>query len=929
MDNIVANNIELARTRLKNKKVLATFGTLKKKVIEPGLCIQCGKCVALCDVIEWDREREVPRLAGKCIACGLCYYQCPQSFGSPLGEFESAHVTRSLLDGVQGQDGGTVTSILIALLEAKKIDAAILTRRDPEDPWHPLPFVATSKDDILSASGTIYSNSPIIPVLLDAVNDGHRNIAIVGTSCKIKAVQSLEEQEDGLLQNIDGLKILKIGLFCSESFDPDKFLAFIETKVNKNDITKMRISNGMLWVHTSTGKESFGLTSSAQELESCTNKACFNCHDFSAENADISVGNVGTDSKHNLVLVRSIAGKEMLDVAVERGYIESDVASKENLKPAMELAWLKKERGLVKHEKEPKPGRFMEHEPESWNIDGYNYTPEVHPELYKMKEHVSRIVNEVHGGPSVLVAKIPDTEDKSEITTYNYSTAYDLTYKLLEKYPKIKGGKVFIKPNNTGFVGIFKHNEKLKPILEKNGITDDADHQPLATQPATLQGIVDAMIDLGARKIHVGENMLWAGGTQRAFYETGYCDIFSAPKYKGKVFFVDFYEGDPPPSEFVKLKVKKGEYDITNNYTHFYPVKGFFNEKYDLVFIASIAKVHNCSYYSLITKNFSVSLNPRKKSGKIEPRWHIHGLPIEVFKKDYLKQLFGADFKRKYQYLLRETYPHKWNASIKDRIVKTKKSKVILSGRATTSIARSIPSTFHSSGLIAWFKSNGKWVLNVDPHHWAGINLLTLNLGMAYLITRYTGMYAAMVDALKENGTDVAGLVTGIVGQEGDGPLIYGNVKHGGFAVAGFDAAAVEKISLDIMFGNEGGFKKAIVSYQKQLMEKYGIDNKELLDEAEQMWTLKLLASLTGGVIENKKMNITLLDYTGNDDYSSLDPEDIYKLRCCSPFNFSEAFYCSPDTWLKIVHLDDAIFRNAFKYTLKSIEIPLIPDVVD
>ncbi|MHA1681932.1 MAG: Coenzyme F420 hydrogenase/dehydrogenase, beta subunit C-terminal domain [Promethearchaeota archaeon] len=928
MDNIVANNIEIEKKQLEKMSTRMTFGTLKKKVIDPGLCIECGKCVALCDVIDWNSDRHVPVLVGRCIACGLCYHQCPQSPGSPIGDFSRALVTRSSIDGVRGQDGGTVTSLVVALLEKGAIQAAVLTKQDPEKPWYPKPFIATTRQDVLSASGTIYSHSPVVPVLLDAINKGYKKVAVVSTACKIQAIRDLESDVDGLLRNIDGLSILKIGLFCSESFIPERLLSFIDMKVDSAKVKKIKISNGMLWVHTDDGKESFGLTSYAGELHGCTKKSCLNCNDFSAQDADISVGNIGSDSKHNTVLVRSGFGADMLDIAIRGGYLESRDARKGELKPLVDIAWEKKNRGVIRRDVVAKPGMFKHHDPASWNVDDYNYTPSVRTDLYKRVPHeISTIHAGNPGGPDVLVAKVPDAS-KDEITTYNYSTAYDLTWNLLKNYEKIKGGKVFIKPNNTGFVGIFKKNPRLAYILEKNGITDDADHQPLATHPSTIQGIVDAMLDLGAKTIHVGENMLWDGGTPRAFYETGYCHVFSQEKYRGKVQFVDFYEDDPPPPELKKLKVKKGKYDISSYYTHLYPPKPLFDEKYDLVYIASIAKVHNCSYYSLTTKNFSVSMNPRKKAGKIEPRWHIHGVPIEVFRKEYLKKLFGDDFKRKYQYLVRETYPHKWGANLKERTVKPKKSKVILSGRLTTKLAKSLPATLHSSGLMAWFKSFGQWVLNVDPHHWAGVSQLAMNLGMGFLTTRFTGMYAAMVEALKENGTDVAGLVTGVVAQEGDGPLIYGNVKHGGFAVAGFDACAVEKITLDIMFGDGGDFQKAIVQYQRKLMEKFGVKNELLLDEARRMWTLELLSDLTGGTIDNTKMNITLLNYAGDVSLGNISPGELYKIRNGPPFTFSEAFYCSPDTWLKLIHTDEDMFRIAFTFTTKSIDIPLIPDVV-
>ena len=145
--------------------------------------------------------------------------------------------------------------------------------------------------------------------------------------------------------------------------------------------------------------------------------------------------------------------------------------------------------------------------------------------------------------PNRLHRKTPEGV-KADFTKHSYASAYDLTIKTFQSKAKIKGARVLIKPNNTGFVGIFK-NPQLSEVLKKNGITYDADHQPIATQPSLLKGAVDALLELGVKEIHIGENMLWDGGAPRAFFETGYAQIFSDKKYAGKVYFIDLMN-DPP-----------------------------------------------------------------------------------------------------------------------------------------------------------------------------------------------------------------------------------------------------------------------------------------------------------------------------------------------------------------------------------------------
>ena len=57
------------------------FDRLKAEVIDSGLCMACGTCTGVCvsRAIEMDYSQEelMPRLATKCIDCGLCVAYCP------------------------------------------------------------------------------------------------------------------------------------------------------------------------------------------------------------------------------------------------------------------------------------------------------------------------------------------------------------------------------------------------------------------------------------------------------------------------------------------------------------------------------------------------------------------------------------------------------------------------------------------------------------------------------------------------------------------------------------------------------------------------------------------------------------------------------------------------------------------------------------
>jgi len=208
-------------------------------------------------------------------------------------------------------------------------------------------------------------------------------------------------------------------------------------------------------------------------------------------------------------------------------------------------------------------------------------------------------------------------------------------------------------------------------------------------------------------------------------------------------------------------------------------------------------------------------------------------------------------------------------------------------------------------------------------------------LGMGYLITRYTRIFAAVLHELKKYGTRIACLCSGTVAQEKDGPLIYGNKKYAGFSAASFDHVALERIILDMMFGTDSqGFRGYITDAQKKQMEKFGIVDPGIIKDATNLWTLQMLKDLIGGELEPDRMNLTLLDYRNSNnskdsenDCEVPEPNEIFKLRRGKPFTPSIAFYVSPTTWLRALHTDDKLAMNAFVADKKSIEVPLIPGV--
>ncbi|WXG40331.1 MAG: Coenzyme F420 hydrogenase/dehydrogenase, beta subunit C-terminal domain [Candidatus Freyarchaeum deiterrae] len=330
--------------RLLKVKKLENFGRLSQEVIRSGVCTCCGTCISICPEHALVMEDETPKLVGKCTACGICYRHCPRtitSIKSLVGDYVAAFVGKSALDKVKGQDGGVVTSLLSYALDKGLIDAAIVTMKSEEEPWKPVARIVTSSEELLKSSGSVYSHSQTVEAMVDAINKGYRSIAFVGTPCNIDAVAKMQSQPFGLLQLFMKSKILKVGLFCMDSFTYEGIKDFFEGEqgIPLSSIHKMSIASGKFNIFYDSDKTSGW---PVKELDKFRSTSCHYCRDLTSEMADISVGSVGSSEGYSTILVRTGVANELLEDAVENGYLTLKPLDREGLQKVLNLARLKK-----------------------------------------------------------------------------------------------------------------------------------------------------------------------------------------------------------------------------------------------------------------------------------------------------------------------------------------------------------------------------------------------------------------------------------------------------------------------------------------------------------------------------------------------------------------------------------------------------------
>ncbi|MDA8148075.1 MAG: Coenzyme F420 hydrogenase/dehydrogenase, beta subunit C-terminal domain [Actinomycetota bacterium] len=340
------------------------FWELEAAVVEADRCIQCGTCVAVCpsNSIGVGRKTGLPELVKMCTGCSLCWDYCPRGGlryealwppstitgddgtapivtkpdpadpywkltggppGDGLGAVTESYAARAASRPAGVQDGGVVSTLLIAALAAGEIDGALVTRpsADPDEPWKGVATVATTPAALLEATGTFYNQTMALAELDLARYDlpPEPRLALVGTPCEIQGLRAMQARRWPTgAHRIDAV-VLTIALLCTKSFDYDRLVARRlrdERGVDLDRVAKVDVIRGRLRVEYRDGE--VAVDEPVKEFHGAALKGCDECADFLGRSADLSVGSVGSLDGWSSVLVRTERGRRALDGAKGR-----------------------------------------------------------------------------------------------------------------------------------------------------------------------------------------------------------------------------------------------------------------------------------------------------------------------------------------------------------------------------------------------------------------------------------------------------------------------------------------------------------------------------------------------------------------------------------------------------------------------------------
>lgn len=331
---------------------------LMEDVHQRELCIGCGACVGLCPYFK-NYQGKTAQLFPCTLDQGRCFAYCPkaevdldeiytQRFGagydgSPLGPHTQvvAAAAGSAMKTGDFQGGGTVSALMAWSLKNGHVNAAVLTDRKA---LTPASHVERDWQAVAGFAGSKFMAAPTLAGLNAAVQEGEKQLGVVGTPCQMLAVSQMRANPFNKPEHEVSVA-LAIGLFCNWSLDTRQLASLLKSRMDVAAIRKMDIPPppaATMVLATDDGKVELPLS----DIRPLIPHTCFTCLDMTAETADVSVGMYEGREHWNTLIVRSDVGARMVEGAVADGFLRTEPMDDEVIKHLSVAAMAKKERSM-------------------------------------------------------------------------------------------------------------------------------------------------------------------------------------------------------------------------------------------------------------------------------------------------------------------------------------------------------------------------------------------------------------------------------------------------------------------------------------------------------------------------------------------------------------------------------------------------------
>lgn len=264
--------------------------------------------------------------------------------GGPIGGYKGRYYARSS-DGEwikNSQNYGVATLILNQLLEESIVDSCLIVIADEN--YNTTTAIARNLNELKKSSKSKYLWYPVLKDLQNyLLDDSIKGLAVVGVPCVVQAVRRIQEADLADIGKAKEKIKFVLGLFCWEIFKKELLTEYLakDRGAAPGKIKKMNVSGKFLDIDLTDGEK---IMIDIKETKPYVRNGCSHCRDFTAEWADISVGNVGSPDDYGVVITRTELGERLFQKMMKKGVVDTAEFSLETFAIAERLSGFKKKR---------------------------------------------------------------------------------------------------------------------------------------------------------------------------------------------------------------------------------------------------------------------------------------------------------------------------------------------------------------------------------------------------------------------------------------------------------------------------------------------------------------------------------------------------------------------------------------------------------